>query len=177
MKRGLIVAAGLLVAIAVAAIAVERLYSSAPEGCAGCHVMRRYVESFNAGRDLDAAHARASVGCYDCHQGYSLPTRARTAALYAFGAVGAPSRRRYDDAMCDRCHVSMGHVAGHTDLLFRNPHRSHWLELACADCHLAHAAQFDFCSQCHDNGGQRMIGDPVVSRAPNRWWDGVSTPR
>jgi cytochrome c nitrite reductase small subunit len=160
-------AAAVLLGVLVAA---ERRLSSAPDGCAACHAMRRYVASFKAGRDLDSWHRQASVGCYDCHQGYSLAVRARTAALYAVGAVGEPPRRRYDDAMCNRCHVSLEYQAAHTDLLCRNPHRSHWPELACADCHLAHGAQVDFCGQCHDNGGQRMTGDPVVSRAPNRWW-------
>ena len=157
MRKALIVAACLLVVPLGAAIVAERHLSAAPDGCAACHPMRRYVASFQTGRDLDAAHRRANVGCYDCHQGYSLTARTRTAALYVVGAVGEPKRRRYDEA-------------AHTDLLLRNPHLSHWPELVCADCHLAHGAQIDFCSQCHDNGGQRMTGDPVVSRAPNRWW-------
>ena len=170
MRKALIVAACLLVVPLGAAIVAERHLSAAPDGCAACHPMRRYVASFQTGRDLDAAHRRANVGCYDCHQGYSLTARTRTAALYVVGAVGEPKRRRYDEAMCNRCHVSMEHQAAHTDLLLRNPHLRHWPELVCADCHLAHGAQIDFCSQCHDNGGQRMTGDPVVSRAPNRWW-------
>jgi len=170
MARALTVAASVLAVLAGASIAAERHLSREPEGCVACHAMRPYVASYRTGRDLDAAHARASVACTGCHQGYSLPVRVTTAALYATGAVDAPKRKRYDDAMCNRCHVSLRHQAGHTDLLVRNPHQSHWPELGCADCHLAHARQVDFCGQCHDNGGQRMTGDPVVSRAPNPWW-------
>ena len=132
--------------------------------------MRRYVEAFKSGRDLEAAHARAGLSCTDCHQGYSLAVRAKTAALYSLGIAGAPARRRYDDAMCDRCHVSLEHQGERTDFLTRNPHRSHWPELTCADCHLGHARQVDFCNGCHDDGGQRMTGDPVSPRAPNPWF-------
>ncbi|MBI5549550.1 MAG: cytochrome c3 family protein [Deltaproteobacteria bacterium] len=154
------------------AIATERKLSAEPEGCASCHLMRRYVDGFQGGRDLDAAHARAGVSCTDCHQGYTLAARAKTAAAQVVGAAGdGPlARRRFDDAMCNRCHVSMEHQAARTDFLFRNPHRSHWPELGCADCHLGHARQVDFCSGCHDNGGQRMTGDPVHPRSPDRWW-------
>jgi hypothetical protein len=65
--------------------------------------MRRYVDAFKAGRDLDAAHARAGLACTDCHQGYSLSARAKSAGGVRGGDVRAPARRRYDDAMCNRC--------------------------------------------------------------------------
>jgi len=143
--------------------------SAEPDGCASCHPMRRYVEASHLGKDLDAAHARASVSCTDCHQGYSLSVRTKTALAYAAGAVTGPSRHRYDDAMCNRCHLSMEHLAARTDFLLRNPHRSHWPELACADCHLAHGRQIDFCGGCHDNGGQWMTGDPIVPRLEDPW--------
>lgn len=152
-------------------LSVEHGLSEEPDGCASCHVMRRYVDSYKSGRDLDAAHARAGVSCTGCHVGYSLAKRAEGALAYSVGLVGAPARRRFDDAMCNRCHVSMEHQGEKTDFLVRNPHRSHWPELGCADCHLAHVRQVDFCNGCHDNGGQRMTGDPVrAPRAPNPWF-------
>ena len=170
MRRRWLPAALGLSAIAGVLFSVERGLSSEPDGCASCHVMRRYVDAFSLGRDLDAAHARAGVSCTDCHQGYSLGVRAKTALLYGVGAVGAPRRRTYGDAMCNRCHVSMEQQAARTDFLFRNPHRSHWPELACADCHLGHARQIDFCNGCHENGGQRLTGEPASPRAPNPWF-------
>lgn len=132
--------------------------------------MTRYVDAFASGRDLDAAHARAGVPCTGCHAGYTFAVRAKTAALYALGVVGAPTRRRYGDAMCNACHVSLERQAQKTDFLTRNPHRSHWPELACVDCHVGHGRQIDFCDGCHDNGGQRLTGDPVSPRAPNPWF-------
>jgi len=61
--------------------------------------------------------------------------------------------------------VGMEHQAVRTDFLPRNPHRSHWPELGCADCHPAHAPQVDFCGQCHDSGGHRMTGAKPKPRA------------
>jgi hypothetical protein len=160
-----------LVILGAVGISTERGLSREPDGCASCHAMRRYVDAFKTGRDLDAAHARAGLVCTDCHQGYSLSARAKSAAAYSVGMAGTPARRRYDDAMCNRCHVSMEHLGERTDFLLRNPHRSHWPELGCADCHLGHAKQIDFCNGCHDNGGQRMTGEAVrTPRAPNPWF-------
>ena len=31
----------------------------------------------------------------------------------------------------------------------------------CLQCHISHGEQVDYCSSCHENGGQRMIEDPV----------------
>jgi hypothetical protein len=36
--------------------------------------------------------------------------------------------------------------------------------MPCNTCHISHGQQIDFCSQCHDNGGQRMIGAPIKPR-------------
>jgi hypothetical protein len=71
---------------------------------------------------------------------------------------------KFTDAMCTKCHISDQHVATLTDFLARNPHDSHNLELPCNTCHVSHGAQIDYCAQCHDNGGQRMIGQPIQSR-------------
>jgi len=176
----LVLVVGLLVWLGVGG---PNIIFKEPEGCAACHVMRPYVEGFVSGRELDAAHARAGLTCTDCHRGHSFASRAKTAVAYLIGAAGrpphpalsingggAPSKRRESDAMCTRCHVSMEHQAERTDFLVRNPHRSHWPELGCADCHPGHSRQIDFCGGCHDNGGQRMTGDPIITpRAENPW--------
>ncbi len=149
-------------------LSLARGLSAEPAGCASCHVMRRCVEGYQTGRDLDGAHARAAVSCTGCHQGYTLATRTLAALRYLVCDPGASARRRYGDELCNRCHVSLEHQALRTDFLPRNPHRNHWPELACSDCHPAHDKQVDFCGQCHENGGQRMTGEPWRSSGSGR---------
>jgi hypothetical protein len=119
---------------------------------------------------LAAVHARVGTSCLDCHARTSIAAEVRTAATYL--ATGAPTtieRRRFGDAMCNRCHVDLAHQATKTDFLVRNPHRSHWPELRCGHCHVAHGPQVDFCAGCHDNGGQRLLGAVAAPRASNPW--------
>ena len=35
-------------------------------------------------------------------------------------------QRKFDDDMCNQCHISMDYMADQTDYLRRNPHRNHW---------------------------------------------------
>lgn len=141
-----------------------------PEFCASCHVMRRYVDSYQSSNLMDNIHKRANVGCRDCHTDYSLAHEASTVWRYITRAYQPTlGRRTFDQAMCTRCHISLAYHADRTDYLVRNPHLSHWPDLACGDCHVAHGAQIDYCSYCHDNGGQRLTGGPIVPRADNPW--------
>lgn len=141
-----------------------------PEFCGTCHVMQRYVESYLTGNFMDNIHKQADVGCRDCHTDYTLTHRAEIVSRYVTGIYQpALERRTFDQAMCTRCHISMAYHADRTDYLVRNPHLSHWPDLACGDCHLAHAAQIDYCRYCHDNGGQRLTGGPIAPRADNPW--------
>ncbi len=141
-----------------------------PEFCGTCHVMRRYVDSYLTGNHMDNIHKQADVGCGDCHTGFTLAHGLRSVWRYVAGDYEPVlSRRSYDQSMCTRCHISMLYHADRTDFLVRNPHLSHWPDLTCGDCHLSHDAQFDYCSGCHDNGGQRMTGGPVLPRAENPW--------
>lgn len=127
--------------------------------CGSCHIMRGYVDSFRTSNDMDSVHRRAGLGCVDCHTGGSLGVHAAVAATYlAMNTPSKPSSSPVADHVCNHCHVSMAYEATRTDYLTRNPHRSHWPELQCGDCHKAHGGQLDFCSGCHDNGGQRMTG-------------------
>jgi hypothetical protein len=132
--------------------------------------MEAHVVSYVSSSHLDNIHYQANVGCKDCHTDYSLMAELKSAWRYLQGDdEEVLSRRVFSQEMCNRCHVSMEYQANRTDFLVRNPHLSHWPDLVCGDCHLAHDEQIDYCTNCHDNGGQRMTGEPVVPRADNPW--------
>lgn len=121
---------------------------------------------------MSNVHYMASVMCQDCHTEYTIFEKAKSLFKYVTGNYERVlSRRKFEDDMCLKCHISMEHQAIRTDFLVKNPHLSHWPELRCMSCHLAHDKQVDYCSRCHDNGGQRMTGEPIVPRARNPWAD------
>ena len=139
-----------------------------PQFCGLCHVMQPNVQSYLNGPNLDNLHEQAGVACKDCHD-YPLPAEITSGVKFLIGdytvdASGSLVQRKYDDEMCTKCHISAQHVAEETDFLYRNPHDSHNGSLACSTCHISHGQQIDFCSSCHDNGGQRMVGEPITLR-------------
>ena len=67
----------------------------------------------------------------------------------------------------------MEYHAARTDYLIRNPHLSHWPDVKCTTCHISHGEQVDYCSQCHDNGNQRMTGGEIIPRAENPWANNI----
>lgn len=144
------------------------LSNTSPEFCATCHLMDRNVTSYLTSNDLDNVHAQANVACKDCHD-YPVPAEIASGVNYLIGnyTVGADGELMpvtYDNEMCLQCHINYQHVADSTDFLERNPHNSHNGELECKTCHVSHGDQIDYCSTCHDNGGQRMVGDEIVDR-------------
>jgi hypothetical protein len=80
------------------------------------------------------------------------------------GTDGELKQISYSNDMCLKCHISYEHVAESTDFLPKNPHKNHNGQLECKTCHVSHGKQIDYCSTCHDNGGQRMIGEEIKSR-------------
>jgi cytochrome c nitrite reductase small subunit len=144
------------------------LSNTSPEFCATCHIMERNVNSYLTSNDLDNVHSQANVACKDCHD-YPVPAEVASGVNYLIGnyTVGADGELMpvtYDNEMCLQCHISYEHVAESTDFLERNPHDSHNGELECKTCHVSHGDQIDYCATCHDNGGQRMVGDEIVDR-------------
>lgn len=144
------------------------LSNTSPEFCATCHIMDKNVNSYLTSNDLDNIHNQADVQCKECHD-YPIPAEINSGIRYLTGnyTVGADGELlpiAYGDEMCLQCHISYEHMAASTDFLERNPHDSHNGQLECKTCHVSHGDQIDYCSTCHDNGGQRIIGEEIVSR-------------
>jgi cytochrome c nitrite reductase small subunit len=163
---------GLVVAAVLVAggMYVLHLSDTEPRFCATCHVMNAHVTSYLTSTNLDHVHEQAGVECKECHD---YPLSAEIASGWAFITgnyivTGDPAnplpRRKFDDEMCLQCHISNEYLAQKTALLDRNPHDSHWGPLPCNTCHISHGEQIDYCSTCHDNGGQRMTGPDTVLR-------------
>ncbi|MGA9349664.1 MAG: cytochrome c3 family protein [Anaerolineae bacterium] len=168
-RLALIVALSMNV-VALGVLSLDHHARTNPRSCAFCHNMEAHVVSYLSSNHLDNIHYQANVGCKDCHTGYSLMAELKSAWRYLRGDYEEVfSQRVFSQEVCNRCHISMEYQANRTDFLVRNPHLSHWPDLVCGDCHLAHDKQIDYCANCHDNGGQRMTGEPIVPRADNPW--------
>jgi nitrate/TMAO reductase-like tetraheme cytochrome c subunit len=137
-----------------------------PEFCATCHIMDRNVTSYLTSNHMDSVHAQANVECKDCHN-YPLSSEIKSGIDYVTGNYTVDDQGdllpvTYDNEMCLKCHISYDHVALSTDYLYRNPHNNHNGDLDCKTCHVSHGDQIDYCSTCHDNGGQRMVEDQTA---------------
>ncbi|HWR65111.1 MAG TPA: cytochrome c3 family protein [Bellilinea sp.] len=164
-----------LVVIVFGSMAVINESETNPNFCRACHNMEKHVDSYLNGSTMDAVHAKAGVGCKDCHADYSLAAEISSGIKYVTGNYDeSMPRRKFDEAMCTGCHISLEYHAARTDFLVRNPHWSHWPDLKCGTCHLSHGEQVDYCSQCHDNGGQRLTGGEIIPRAINPWADNTN---
>ncbi len=144
-----------------------------PNFCATCHIMQRNVSSYQTSSNLDHVHEEAGVQCKDCHN-YPLSAEITSGVdfligNYTVGDDGELVQRKYDNDMCLKCHISYDKIAQQTDYLEKNPHESHFKDLPCNTCHISHGTQIDYCASCHDNGGQRMVGGPIIPRADNPW--------
>lgn len=163
----IVLVAGFVFALAGAEIIHQS--NTNPDLCGLCHIMRPNIESYLTGPNLDHVHAQANVQCKDCHD-YPIPAEIEGAIKYVAGSYyvteeGVLPKLTFADEMCTQCHISKEHVAASTDFLYRNPHDAPGMgEYTCNNCHISHGEQIDVCGECHDNGGQRMVGEPAVPR-------------
>ena len=148
----------------VSASAVLHESDTNPNFCANCHVMEANVDSYLTSNHLDNVHYEAGVMCKDCHSDYSVMDEISSGINYVTGNYvitenDSLSKRDFDDEICTQCHGDMMSVARSTDFLYYNPHNSGMGTFTCDTCHMSHGEQIDYCSECHENGGQRMIED------------------
>jgi len=144
------------------------LSNTSPQFCATCHIMEPNVTSYLTSNDLDNVHYQAGVACKECHD-YPLDAEITSGVKYLIGDYTVDEEGKllpvtYDNDICLKCHISYEHVAASTDFLARNPHDSHNGQLPCKTCHVSHSDQIDYCSQCHDNGFQRLVGEEIKDR-------------
>ena len=150
--------------------AIDNHSRTSPQFCASCHNMESHVESYLTGDSMDNVHFQANVGCKDCHYDYTVVEEVASLVQYVSGDYDKViKRRKVENDMCLQCHISLDYQADRTDFLNKNPHLSHWPDLRCTSCHISHDKQEDYCSRCHENGGQRMTGDEVIPRGHNPW--------
>ncbi len=172
----------LVIVLGLSAAAIIHESDTNPELCRTCHLMEAHVDSYLTSNNLDHVHEQAGVECKECHD-YSIEAEITSGIKYITGDYDVVSasnpeliRRTFSDEMCLKCHISYEHIADQTDYLVRNPHLSHWPSPACRTCHVSHGEQIDYCSECHDNGGQRLVGAPIVPRVENPWQSGEGSP-
>lgn len=140
-----------------------------PNFCANCHIMQPNVESYLTSNHLDNVHAEAGVQCKECHSDYGIPEEVISGINYITGNYsvnqeGNILKRDFDDDLCTQCHGTIEEVAVSTDFLFYNPHGGLMGDFTCDTCHVSHGEQIDYCSECHTNGGQRMVEDMDAPR-------------
>lgn len=157
-----LIALCVVLAVGAAGYTVDHISRTNPNFCGTCHNMTSHVESYLSSNHLDFVHSQAGVGCKDCHSDYSIPEEISSAVSYVTGDYEMPFKKiRVSSDMCLQCHIDNMYQAQNTAHLTRNPHNNHNGEMRCTTCHVSHGEQVDFCSDCHDNGGQMMIEDRV----------------
>ncbi len=137
--------------------AEKAVYQEDPESCAKCHMIKPYVETWKASDFLVNRHAKAGIGCMECHQ-LPIQQQKENVAKSEKNAYKAPlEEREFGNDLCFRCHGSYKEIIERTkDFkakgLAKNPHDSHYGEIDCNLCHKAHRVSVDYCSQCHQPG-------------------------
>lgn len=81
---------------------------------------------------LPAAHAKAGVHCFDCHQ------------------EEKPTHKAVASESCMTCHGDYPAMKALTRNVKPNPHDSHQGEIACTECHRQHKPPVVKCLECHE---------------------------
>jgi hypothetical protein len=168
-KRGRAkITVGIIVAVLVVACAGGWAWHNTPSFCGTlCHnTMSEHLENFNGtdesgGAGLASVHAKANLGCLDCHVAdlESQITELQAQITGTYGDLTLGSRYYVDNDQCLSCHGgSYDALAEETaDLGSYNPHEQVHGQMNCNECHKGHVEQVNTCGQCHDNGGQSML--------------------
>lgn len=153
-----------VVVLVAAGFSLDHLSRTSPQFCATCHNMTDHVDSYLSSNHMDYVHNLAGVGCKECHSDYTIPAEIGSAVKFVTGNYEVPFKKiKVSNAMCLQCHIDIEFQALKTADLTRNPHDNHTGESKCTNCHTSHGDQIDYCSQCHDNGGQEMIEEKVAT--------------
>ena len=153
---------GVIVAVIVVAGIGFWHWHEQPSFCGTvCHTMSDHVTNYEEGPGVAHLHQAANVSCLDCHQATLDVQLAEVRSQLAGDTdnLGLADRYYVDNSVCLDCHGgSYEELAKSTeDLGAYNPHANPHGEMNCNECHKGHAEQQDTCSQCHENGGQRML--------------------
>jgi hypothetical protein len=100
-------------------------------------IVRKAFATWASGSYLAALHQKGNIGCSQCH-GKQLPKPDDTV----------------ENGVCCNCHGSYEDLAKRTmpiDFKDRNPHNSHYGQIACTVCHNAHTPSKVLCLDCHSN--------------------------
>lgn len=131
-----------------------------PLGAAGVDKWGNQVEDTSS--MLAVAHKASGKTCLDCHVP-TLGEQMAEGATWVTGGYGVPlaeaglegltaARGLEPDEFCmnDACHsLTRDDLANATADLARNPHLAYHGDISCGQCHKAHRASVNYCSQCH----------------------------
>ena len=72
------------------------------------------------------------VSCIECHE------------------VKKPSKAPETDAKCISCHGGYDDLAKVTEKVDPNPHKTHFSDIPCMECHKVHSPSVNMCKSCHN---------------------------
>ena len=173
MKKTVVISIGVVVAVAVIAVAGMALwnYHEQPEFCVMCHVMDPYLETWSESDYLVHTHAEEDVVCLDCHEP-TISEQVQEVVAYVSGNFEEPlEKREFPNEFCLRCHEhdSYAAVAERTqdymvmaenigEMINVNPHDPHpdmdestEEQFQCWHCHTMHGTSrgVNYCIGCH----------------------------
>lgn len=168
-KRKKAIVVSVVAAIVVVAGIGGWVWHETPSFCGTvCHsTMDEHLQNFygtdaSGGAGLASVHAEAGETCLTCHEAdlESQLTELKMQVTGTYGDLELGGRYYVDDEKCLSCHgESYDALAEKTaDLGAYNPHESVHGQMSCNECHKGHVAQVDTCGECHENGGQTMLG-------------------
>lgn len=157
-KKKVLVIVGIVVVLIFGGGFATLKASDNPSFCGICHVMDKYLASYEKGSLLAKKHADAGVKCHDCHE-TSLGNKMQEVIATVTGNYETPLKKRNfgKREYCLDCHNDSKKV----DKVFKtvkaetsyddasNPHDNHNGDLDCNVCHNMHRKSEVYCQSCH----------------------------